>query len=91
MTMSKVGVICPFVIPNQMSTISIHIPSLVKSADICSSYRPNINIQTCAEQITLSKIDEICSFAMQTRYPQHQCTYKAFENLLIFAQVIVRK
>ena len=65
-TLSKVDVICLNAIPNQISTISMHIPSLVKIfwIDIYSSYHLEIKIQSCGRQITLSKIDEICPLAI---------------------------
>ena len=48
---------------NQISIVSIHIPSLVK-IDIYSSYHPETKIQTCGGKITLSKIDNICPLAI---------------------------
>ena len=39
-TPSKYNEICPLAIPNQISTISIYISSLVKSIDVYLSYHP---------------------------------------------------
>ena len=41
-------------------------------------YRPETKLNTCPGQITLSKIDEICPFAIQARSPQYQCTYQVW-------------
>ena len=43
-SLSKIDKICPLTIPNQISTISMHTPSLVKSIDIYSNYRPATKI-----------------------------------------------
>ena len=75
----KIDVICPFAIPNQISTTA-HLQSQTrspqyqctyqfwwKSFDIYSSYRPETKIWKCGRQITLSKICEICPFSIQNQ------------------------
>ena len=65
-TLSKIDVIYRFVIPNQISTISMHIPSLVKIHWYFSSYRLGMKIRTCGVgQIILSKIDDTLAIPNQ--------------------------
>ena len=66
-TPSKIHEICPLAIANQISTISMHIPSLVKILSCVLklwSYSPETKIWQLLGQITLSKIDEICPLAI---------------------------
>ena len=58
-TLSKIDEFCPLAIPNQISTVSMHIPSLWKSIAIYSSY--------CPERLT----DNQC----ETIIPHHYCVY----------------
>ena len=57
------GQILQLAIPKQISTISMHIPSLVISNNY-QSYRLEMKIRTCRGQMTLSKNDEICPSAI---------------------------
>ena len=50
----------------------------LKSLDIYSSYRLETKIWAWLGQITLSKFNEICPLASQTRSPQYQCTYQVW-------------
>ena len=63
--LSKIEELCPLAIPNQTSTVSMHMPSLVKIIDIYSRYCLEMKILTCDGQITLSKINKICPLAIQ--------------------------
>ena len=63
-TQSTIDKICPLAIPKQISTISMHISSLVKIIDIYKSYRTKMKIQMCHGQTTLPKIDKICPSAI---------------------------
>ena len=63
-TLSNIDKICPLAIPNQISLISVHVPSLVKIPWYYTSYRPETKIWACLGQITPSKFDEICPLAI---------------------------
>ena len=63
-TQSTIDKICPLAIPKQISTISMHISSLVKIIDTYKSYRTKMKIQMCHGQTTLPKIDKICPSAI---------------------------
>ena len=66
-SLSKIDEICPLAIPNQISTISIHIPSLVKIHwYLLKLSSRNKNLTYC-RQIMLSKIDEICPLAISSQ------------------------
>ena len=66
-TLSKIDEVSPLAIPNYISTITMHIPSLVKSIDIYSIYHPETKILTCRGQITVKKIEESCPLAIQNQ------------------------
>ena len=63
-TLSNIDEIWSLAIKNQISIISMHVPSLVKSLDIYSNYRPETKIWVCLGQIIRSKFDEICPLAI---------------------------
>ena len=63
-TLSNIDKICPLAIPNQISLISMHVPSLVKIPWHLLSYRPETKIWVCLGQRTTSKLDEICPLAI---------------------------
>ena len=63
-TVSYIDEICPLAIPDQIYTISMHIPSLVKIYwYLLMSSSTNENMDS-GRQITLSKIDEISPLAI---------------------------
>ena len=57
----------PIAIPNQISTISMHIPSGWKSVEIYTSYCPKTKIWMSCRKITLSKIDKIRRLAIPSQ------------------------
>ena len=63
-TMSKFDEIYPLAIPNQISTISMHIPSLVKIHWSLLKISSGNENRACLGQITMSKFDEICPLAI---------------------------
>ena len=68
---------CPLAIPNKISIISMHISSLLKIHwDLLKLYCPEMKIQMCPRQITLSKINKICLLAILNQSLQCQCTYQ---------------
>ena len=60
---SKIYKICPLAIPKQTQYQCTY-QVWWKSIDIYWSYHPEMKIQTCCRQITLSKIDKICQLAI---------------------------
>ena len=62
-TLSKTDNICLLAIPNQISIISMHTPSLVKIHWFLLKLSSEIKIWTCCGQITV-KIHEICPLAI---------------------------
>ena len=77
-TLSKIDEMYPIAIPNQISTISMHISSWV---NICWDLLKLLSwneTMVVSRQITLSKIDEICPWQSRTRSPQPQCTYQVW-------------
>ena len=88
--LSKMDNICLLAIPKQMSTISMHIPSLVKIHKyiLKLSSRNKKKTWMCQGQKTLSKSEAICPQQFQSRSPQYQCTHKIGENPLTFTKVI---
>ena len=76
-SLPKIDEICPSLIPNQISTISMHISSLVKIQWYLLKFCLEMKIQKCDGHITLSKIDEICRLAIPNQSPQYQHTLTA--------------
>ena len=79
---SKIDEICPLAIPNQISLISMHVPSLVKILWHL------LKLLSRTENMGMSQAHK--SLQSQIRFPQYQCTYQFGENPLIFTQVIMR-
>ena len=88
-TLSNIDETFPLAIPNQISFISMHVPSLVKSLDIYSSYRRETKIWACLGQITPSK----CLTISNPNQDLHNINAhtKFGENQLTFTQIIIRK
>ena len=77
-TLSKIDEYCQWAIPNQISTISMHISDWVKNLEIYSSYCPETKIRMCCRQTTRSKVDEICPLTIQSRSSQYQCKHQVW-------------
>ena len=71
----------PLAIPKQISTISMHITSLMK---IYLCYRPEMKMRTGNGQTTLSKIDEIWHQNPKADLHNIDVHTKFGENSLIF-------
>ena len=77
-TLSNIDKICPLAIPNQISLISINVPSLVKipwHLFNISSWNKNMGVSREDNCQNLTKFDHKQS---QTRSPQYQCTYQVW-------------
>ena len=89
-TLLKVDVFCPFEIPNQISTISMHMPSLVKIHCYLlrlSSVNENTNVW---QADNCQKIDEICPLAIPDQISTISMHTPSFVKLgLMFTQVII--
>ena len=91
-TLSNFDEICPLATPNQIFTISMHTPSLVKIYCIYSSYHPETKIWGCLGQITPLKFDEICPLAILNQiFTISMHIPSLVKNPLIFTQAIIRK
>ena len=78
----------PLAIPNQISTISMHISSLVK---IYSSYHPETKIWACLRQITQKKNYRICPLAIPNRIFTISMHIPSLVKIHWFTQVTIQK
>ena len=87
-TLSKIDKVCPLAIPNQIPTISMHIPSLVKIHWYLLKYK---KILICLWQITLSKIDKVCPLAIPNQIPTISMHIPSLAKIHWYLLVIIQK
>ena len=88
-TVSKIDQICPLAIWNQISTVSMHIPSLWKSSDIYTSYRPETTEWKFGRQITVKYWRNLPHSSPKPDLHNTNTHTKSGENPFTFYQFIV--